>query len=163
MPIDTAKVTDHRRVRFNSIEDVLADIDRIVAAEQAGKLRCTGNWTAGQVFNHLASWINFAYEGYPGKGPPWFIRIILKMKKKQYLRDGMRRGVRIPGVKDGTFATDALSTQEGAQRLRAALLRMKNRDPVRFESPAFGAMEHDERIAFQCRHAELHMGYLHPG
>ena len=44
--IDTSKVQDRRKLRFHSIDDLLADVDRIVAAEKAGTLRRTGNWTA---------------------------------------------------------------------------------------------------------------------
>jgi len=162
--VDTGKVTDYRKLRFSTIDELLKEIDRLVAADNGGKLRRTGNWTAGQIFGHLAGWMNFSYEGFPKRGarPPWFIRFILRMKKKAYMRDGMPRGVKIPGIEGGTFATEPLSTQEGAQRLRAVLLRMKNREPVLHHSPAFGEMSDEERIAFQLRHAEVHLGFLHP-
>jgi hypothetical protein len=161
--IDTATTAEHRTLRFLSIDDLLAEIDRIVESERADTLRRTGNWTAGQIFGHLAAWINFGYEGFPkGAHPPFFIRWILKRKKQQYLRESMRRGVRIPRAIEGTFGTEVHSTEEGAKRLRGALARLKNREPVKFHSPAFGEMPHDERVAFQLRHAELHLGYLHP-
>ncbi len=162
MLVDTRKA-DHRKLRLTTVDELLGEIDRIVAAEKAGKLRRTGNWTTGQIFGHLASWMNFAYEGFPPRSkPPFFIRWLLKKKKLQYIRDGMPRGVKIPGVPGGTHATGDLTTEEGARRLRTVLQRMKNREPVKFHSPAFGEMEHDERIAFQLRHAECHLGYLHP-
>jgi len=160
--INTAKVSDRRRLRYATVDEVLADVDRIVAAEKAGTLRRTGNWTAGQVFGHLATWSDYAYEGYPFR-PPWFIRWILRKKKAVYLRDGMPAGVRIPRVPNGTFGTEEMSTQEGAQRLRRALLRLKSGEPAKFDSPAWGKMPLDERIALNLRHAELHMSFLHPG
>lgn len=159
--INTAKVSDRRRPRFTTVDELLADVDRIVAAERAGTLRRTGNWTAGQVFGHLATWINYAYEGFPFR-PPWFIRWILRKKKAVYLRDGMPAGVRIPKVQNGTFGTEELSTDEGAARLRRALLRLKSGEPAKFESPAFGTMSQEERTALNLRHAELHLSFLHP-
>lgn len=162
--IDTGKVTDHRKLRFNTLDDLLAEVDRIVAADQAGRLRRTGNWTAGQIFGHLAAWMNYSYEGYP-KGrarPPWFIRVYLRMRKKSYMRDGMPRGVKIPGVEGGTFATEPLSTQEGAQRLRSVIQRAKKGEPALHDSPAFGKMSEDDRITIQLRHAEAHLGFLKP-
>lgn len=159
--VNTAKVADRRKLRFGSIDELLADIDRIVNADKAGKLRRSGNWTAGQAMGHLASWMNYAYEGFPAK-PPWFIKIILKLKRAKYLREGMPAGVRIPGKAEGTFATEALSTEEGAERLRKALRRMAGNEPVKFHSPAFGEMSHEDRIAFNLRHAELHLSFLHP-
>ena len=159
--VDTSKVLDRRRLRFGTLDDLLADIDRIVAADKAGTLRRTGNWTAGQVMGHLATWINYAYEGYPFR-PPWFIRVILRMKKNKYLRDGMPAGVHIPRVPNGTYATDTMTTDIGADRLRRALKRLLTGEPAKYESPAFGKMTLEERVALNCRHAELHMSFLRP-
>ena len=140
----------------------MAEVERIVAAERLGMVRTTGTWTIGQIFNHLACWINYGYEGFPpGAHPPWFIRFILRRLKRKYLREGMKPGVRIPGAPDGTFGVERLSIDEGADRLRAALLRLKNHDPVKFNSPAFGEMPDDERIKLQLRHAELHLSFIH--
>ncbi len=162
--VDTGKVTDRRQLRFESIDDLLADVDRLLEADKRSKLRRTGNWTAGQAFNHLASWIDFAYEGFPPRSkPPWFIRFIIRMKKKKYIHDAMSAGIKIPGVQDGTFATQPMSTQEGADRLRKALARLKNGEPPRFESPAFGPLSEAERLNLNLRHAELHLSFLHPG
>lgn len=159
--IDTSKITDRRRLRFETIDDLLADVDKIVTADQAGGIRRTGNWTTGQALGHLATWLNYAYEGYPMK-VPWFIRILLRGKKTKYLRDGMPAGVRIPRVENGTFGTEPLSTPDGAEQLRKALQRLKSGNPARFESPAWGPMAHEERVAINLRHAELHLSFLHP-
>ncbi|RJP33680.1 MAG: DUF1569 domain-containing protein [Phycisphaerales bacterium] len=157
--IDTAKA-ERRRLRFNSIDEVLAEVDRIVAAEKAGRLRRTGNWTAGQVLGHLATWIEYAYTGYPMR-VPWFIRFLIRRKLPAMLRDGMQAGVRIPKVEGGTYGTEDVSIDEAAKRLRAALDRMK-REPPRHHSPAFGPMSDEDRVTLNLRHAELHLGFLHP-
>lgn len=162
MLIDT-KSAPYRKLRFNTIDDLMTEIDRIVASDDRGMLKRTGNWSPGKIFGHLAGWMNFSYEGFPkGAHPPWFIRWLIRRKKYTYLREGMPRGVRIPRLEDGTLATQEMTTEEGAKRLRGALQRLKNREPVKFHSPAFGEMEYDERVQFQLRHAELHLGYLQP-
>lgn len=160
--ITTKHVKDRRALRFNSIEKLRADIDRILAADKAGKLRCTGNWTAGQAMGHIAAWINYSYDGYPMGPPPWIVRLILGFLKKKYLRQGMPAGVEIPKVKGGTFATEPLSTGEGAARLRKALARLASNEPAKFPSPAWGEMPAEERIALNLRHAELHLSFIHP-
>lgn len=160
--IDTAKAAQRRALRFDSIDDVFADIDRIVAADQRGTLRCTGNWTAGQTMGHVAAWINYAYDGFPMKPPPWFVRVILRLLKKRYLRNGMPAGVKIPKVEGGTFGTEPLSTADGAARLRKALDRLRSSEPAKHDSPAWGPMPDEERIAINLRHAELHLSFLHP-
>jgi hypothetical protein len=157
--VDTA-VAPHRKLRFHSIEDALAEVDRILAAEQSGKLSTTGNWTPGQAMGHVAAWINYSYEGYPLGPPPWFVRFILKRMVKKYMRKGMPTGRRIPGVDNGTYGVEPMSTVEGAEKLKKALKRLASDEPARFDSPAFGSMPHADRIQLNLRHAELHLGFL---
>ncbi|MFO0839653.1 MAG: DUF1569 domain-containing protein [Phycisphaerae bacterium] len=159
----SAPTTAQRRaLRFNSINELIAEIDRIVAADAAGRIRRTGNWTAGQAMNHLGSWIEYGYEGFPFPPPPWFVRIILRFMKNKYLRQGMPSGVRIPGAAEGTYATEPMSAVDAAAKLKKALGRLQRGEAPRFDSPAFGKLTEDERIALQLRHAELHLSFLHP-
>lgn len=163
MAQSSSRSVERRALRFNSIDELMRELDRIIAAENTGTLRRTGNWTTGQIFGHLAAWINYGYEGFPpGAHPPFFVRWIVKFLKNKIIHGGMRPGMRIPRTKDGTFGTEVLSTDEGASRLRAALMRLKDREPVKFHSPALGPLSDDDRIAVQLRHAELHLSYLHP-
>lgn len=160
--LDTAKVT-RRKLRFANTDDLLAEIDRVVAADRAGTLKRLGNWTPGQIMGHIAAWINYGYDGYPLRRPPWFIRFILRRIVKKYLRDGMPAGVRIPRVENGTTGIDVLSTDEGANRLRSALQRLESNEVPAHDSPAFGPMSHPDRIQLNLRHAELHLGFLRYG
>ena len=60
--IDTNKTANHRRLRFESIDDVLAEIDRVVQADAESRLRTLGNWTPGQIMAHIAAWIEYGYS-----------------------------------------------------------------------------------------------------
>ena len=157
---DSRSTDDWRRLRFNSIEDCVAEVRRIVAADQEGQLRATGNWTPGQAMAHVASWIEYAYEGFPIRRPPFFIRWMLRLRLKKMLDAGMPRGVRIPGVKSGTTGIDDMETVDAANRLLAALDRLGTSENATYDSPAFGPMSQEDRIKLNLRHAELHLGYL---
>lgn len=160
--VDT-KHAERRQLRFESIDDVRREIDRIVAAEQAGTLRITGNWSPGQAFGHLASWINYGWDGYPPElQPNWIVRLLLRRLVKRIAHDGYPAGSRIPRIAEGTFATQVFTTEDGARRLRDALDRLERREPVQFHSPAFGQVSDDVRIAMQLRHAELHLSFFWP-
>lgn len=158
--IDTKKVT-RRKLQFQSIDDVFADIDKVVAAAHAGTVQSLGNWKPGQVFAHLAAWIEYGYVGYPVK-TPWFIAFILKRLLKGILKNGMRPGVRIPGLSAGTTGQDDQPVDEAAERLKRAFLRLKNGEQCPHDSPAFGSMSHEDRIKLNLRHAELHLSFLQP-
>ena len=150
----------YRKLRFESVDDVLAEVNRIVEAGRSGKLRATGQWTPGQVFAHLAAWIEYAYDGFPMKPAPAFLRWILKLGLNRMLNKGLRRGVRIPGVKAGTFGQDDMPLEDAARRLQAALKRLATDPDAPYPSPAFGALSHQDRIKLNLRHAENHLGNL---
>ncbi len=156
------KTRDRRKLRFSDVAELRAEIDRLLAADRTHTLVQLGNWTPGQIFGHLASWINYGYEGFPMGPPPFFIRWILRRRVRKYLRTGMPAGIHIPGTKEGTFGTEVLSIDEGRTRLTRALDRLERGDIPQYDSPAFGPMSVNDRIQLNLRHAELHLGFLLP-
>lgn len=156
--IDTKKA-ERRQLRFESIDDCLTEINRIGEAAEQGTLTTFGNWTAGQVLAHVAAWIEYGYEGYPIKPPPFFVRWFLRLQLKSILKKGVPAGVRIPGVKNGTTGQDGMEIPAALDRVRAALDRLTKEDGTH-DSPAFGKMDHGDRILLNLRHAELHLSFL---
>jgi hypothetical protein len=157
--LNTKSVTDRRALRYGTIADLRDDVDRLAAAERAGALRWVGNWTLGQALGHLATWLDFAYEGFPVR-PPWFIAWILRLRRARFLREGLPAGVRIPGIEGGTLGTEPQTLEQGLGRFLAALDRLERTDPV-YPSPLFGAMTREECAAATLRHAELHLSFFH--
>ncbi len=151
---------DRRQLRFDSIDELLAEVDRIVAADGEGQLETLGSWTPGQILGHVAAWIEYGYDGFPMKPPPWIIRLILRMQVKKYLRRGMPSGVRIPKVPQGTYGIEDMPTEEAAGRLRVAADRLKRGEAAKYDSPAFGPMSREQRVQLNLRHAELHLSFL---
>jgi len=158
--INTAKVANRRSLRFDTIDQMMAEVDRLVAAEQTGRLKQLGNWTLGQSLGHLAGWSEFGYTPAP-LNPPFFIRWILRFRKQKFLNSPMPAGVKIPGVAGGTLATEPMTLDEGLSRLRSIIERMKTQPPT-VPSPALGMLTHNESIALNLRHAELHLGFFIP-
>ena len=158
--VDTRSSANYRILRFDSIDDCIEEVHRINAAGKQGTLFTTGNWTAGQIMAHVAAWIEYGYEGYPIGKPPFFIRWILRSGLKKTLQKGMSRGVRIPGLPDGTVGIEDMEVPNATGRLLGALEKLRSPEGAVFASPGFGAMSHEDRIRLNLRHAELHLGYL---
>ncbi len=152
--------TAHRQLRFESIEDCVAEVNRIRDAAARETLRTSGNWTPGQNLSHVAAWINYAYDGFPITGPPWLVRWILRWRLPSMLRQEMPRGVRIPGVDAGTVGMEDMDAEEACGRLLDALARLESDEEASFDSPAFGKMSDEDRVRLNLRHAELHLGFL---
>ncbi len=159
-PVKTQTTPDHRTLRFRTLDDCTAEVQRILAADREGTLRARGNWTPGQVMSHVAAWIEYGYDGFPIRRPPFFVRWILRFRLRKMLREGMPRGVRIPGVEEGTTGMEKMATAAAATRLLAALERLRQGEEAKHDSPAFGPMSHEDRIELNLRHAELHLGFL---
>ncbi len=149
-----------RELHFKTLEEALAEVDRIAAAERSGTLQRLGNWTTGQVFGHIAYWINLGFDG-GGPTPPWFIRLMGPMIKKKILYGNLQKGFRLPGAPEGTYGTENLSLDEGEKRIKAAINRLMTDTPAR-PNPVFGKMTREEWVALHLRHHELHLGFLVP-
>jgi hypothetical protein len=156
--VDTAKVSGRRVLHFDSLDQALAEVDRLVEAERAGRLKRLGNWTLGQTLAHLAAWTEYGYTGFPLR-VPFFIRWILRLRKRKFLYEPMSPGMKIPGVEGGTLATEPAPLDEALGRFRSVTERLKTEAPT-VPSPALGPLTHEESIAITLRHAELHLGYL---
>jgi hypothetical protein len=157
-PINTTQLFNRRTLHFNSIDEILTEADRLAAFQQAGKLRSIGNWSSGQNLGHLASWIDFSYDGVPFK-VPFIARIIMRPMKKRTLYKPMKPGSRIPKLKDGTVGIDPLGFDEGLTKFRKNFSRLKSECP-KIPHALFGRMTHEEWIAQHLRHAELHLSFL---
>lgn len=158
--VDTKNVAAFRKLRFESIEECKAEVERIKAADRAGSLTAHGNWSPGQVMTHVAAWINYAYDGFEVKAPPFFIRWFLRWGLNKMLREGMSPGVRIPGVKEGTTGMEDIETALAADKLLTALNRLASDEEAPHDSPAFGKMSYEDRVRLNLRHAEMHLGFL---
>jgi hypothetical protein len=149
-----------RVLRFETLSEAIAEGERIAAAERIGRLTRKGNWRAGQALGHLATWIDFGFDGYPMTAAP---EAAAKARARMpvALREGLFAGIHLPGVPGGTAGTDVLPADEGMRRFRGACKRLERETPTHGH-PYFGLLTRDEWFLLHLRHSELHLSYLHP-
>jgi len=155
--IETAKVNDRRQLHFSTLEDILAEVDRLA---QAKELRALGNWSAGQVLQHLAVVMNVSIDGFPHHLPGivrFFVRLVFK---KRFLTMPMSAGFALP-KKLEAFLPPPTTWEEGLANFRAALRRLQS-ESKRAPHGALGPMTADEWTQLHCRHSELHLSFLVP-
>lgn len=162
MPVDTKHVTGRRETRFRSLDEALADAERLVGDEETGTLTQLGNWSLGRTLGHLSCWMEMPYDGYPPQiNPPWFVKFIVRMMKGRYMNGRMSAGVRIPGIPEGTLGTEEMPTRDALARFRRACQRLKSEPPTR-DNPLFGPLTHQEWINLNLSHAMLHLSFFAP-
>lgn len=153
---------DRRAVDYDSIVQAVQDAERLAAAEVSGTLTATGNWTLGRTLSHIAWWANEAFEGH--RFPLYlclFFKLVGPVAKRKALRGSVRSGVRLPGVKGGTYGTSDVSTDEGLEQMRSAFFRLERECPMRPDA-AFGKLTHDEWKTLHLNHARHHLSYFGP-
>jgi hypothetical protein len=164
MAIKTAKA-EHRRLRFKTLADARLELDNLERAHRAGTLRTTGNWTPGQNLAHIAAFIRYAYEGYPPElqSPPWILKVIARLFKRQLLNTPLMRGVNIGKIPGGTVGAVEMPFDEAVSLLRGQYDRLQFTEP-KVANPLLGVgnLTHEEWIKMHLRHSELHLGYLQP-
>jgi hypothetical protein len=154
--VDTTKVAGRRVLRFESLDAILAEVEALAKAKQIHSL---GNWSAGQNLAHVALTMTRSMDGFPSN-MPWVLRAAMRLfMKGRLLRKPMSPGFKAP--KRAGLSPDAVSTEEGLSRLRAALARMKA-EKRRVPSPFLGELTVEEWNQLHCRHAELHLSFLVP-
>jgi hypothetical protein len=155
--INTTKVEGRRTLHFEGLDDIAADVDRLA---EAGEPRALGNWSSGQVMQHLATAMSYSIDGWP-RFVPGFVRVLLRLFwKKRFLTKPMSPGFRLPESATGLVPAP-ITWDEGLRSIRAALARLRT-EPQRQPSSAVGPLTREEWDQLHCRHSELHLGFLLP-
>jgi hypothetical protein len=150
-----------RALRLESIDQLAAEVDRLVAAQHAGHLAAYGNWTAAQIFEHLARFIECSYEGFPFQAslPLRAVSHLMKwIAWKRFVDLALRPGYQVPA--QALVPDEWADFDVATARLRAALYRIQRGDPMRAPSPFEGPISHDQWVYVHLRHAELHLSFL---
>jgi hypothetical protein len=156
--INTAKVANRRQLHFNSVDEILADVEQLAK----GKIRTLGNWTPAQILTHLATHMDKSIDGFKGR-PPWFIRLVGRWYfKNRFLNKGMPPGFQLPANAAKEFIADpGVRFEESLAGFRRAVERQKT-ETKRVPSPFLGPMTLEDWNRLHCRHAELHLSFLTP-
>lgn len=156
--IDTAKVIGRRTLRFDSIDQIEAEVERLASAPT---IRGLGNWSPGQVFKHIALTMDIAVVGAKPVMPAIMIAVLSWLFKRKFLTSPMKAGFQLPKKAVHLLPPDPTETQDGLRVLRESIAKFKNLKEYQ-PSPFLGRLTGEEWVQLQCRHAELHLSFLIP-
>ena len=151
---------------YNSIEDLNAELDRIEASHNAGTLKVTGNWSAGQILDHCSRPMKMAFDGFFDEQGnqvrmPFFIRLLGKLVLKPMLgRSHMKPGIKLPAAASSMLPQDNCSIEEGLSALRSQLTRINNGEKMTQTSPLLGKMRHEQWVLMHLDHCRMHFGFI---
>jgi len=146
-----------RDIQFSDFDQVAADVSDLQAK---GYQRC-GNWTLGQICDHLAIFMRGSLDGFSWKIPwifrvtigSFFLRRILRQRK-------MATGVKVPKVfLPGEPTEDIASVESFLQLVR----RYQNHTGAMVPSPLSGKLSRQEWDQLHLIHAAHHLSFLQAG
>jgi hypothetical protein len=148
---------------LRSLDELSREIDRIEAAAVQRKLRPMGNWLAGQVFWHLARFIELSCDGFPfryRRGPAWVSRLLRFLSWRSLIRLALRPGFNNPAEAAVLEPPEEVEFQAAAAYLREQINRIAAGTPMTQAVSAEGPYARDQWIYVHLRHAELHLSFL---
>ena len=161
--INTKRAT-RRTLAFHCTGCVREDLASMQQAFDAGTIAHTGNWTEGEILDHVAKMWEMAFDGFPEEGRPNFlIKIIARlMKGRMVSGKTLPAGFQLPANASFMLPAPGTSFDAGMSRMLRVLDRMDRGEQMTIESPAFGRLTHDEWMRLHLGHAQLHFGFVHP-
>ena len=92
MPVNSKTVSGRRDLTFQSLDDIVADAECLVASP---KTKTLGNWPLTQLLTHLSSTVENSIDGFQVKAP-LFVRLIVPFLKGRVLCNKMSPGIKLP-------------------------------------------------------------------
>ncbi len=153
----TSSVQQRRTLNFSTLAEFQADAERWSRSE----LKTVGNWTFGQILEHLARVMNCSIDGF-GVKASWYRRVfVAPLIRNSLLTEQMKPGVKLPKRASVLIAGPETSTETGLRNVRNAIARLQGEQPMAAH-PLLGKMTTEEWLSLHLRHAELHMSFVVP-
>ena len=91
--IDTGKVSERRKLRLNSLDDIRAEVEQLAKSRE---IRTLGNLTSGQILAHLATSMTKSIDGYASSLPAAVRAVFRLLFKNKFLNTPMSAGFKLP-------------------------------------------------------------------
>ena len=158
-PAVNTKKAAHREQTFNSLDDLQAELDRIREAHERGALRTTGNWSIGQILQHLATAWKMGLDGVDFKAP-LLLRAVCMPLRNRLAHKPTPRGIRLRGKSKSLEPQAEVAFENGWADLERTLARVRHGERLDKPSALFGRMSHEQWMAMDLNHSAMHLGFV---
>jgi len=153
----------YRTLSFQTYDELRAELDRLESAHRTGTIRALGNWSPGQVFHHVGTFMKYTFDGFPFNAP-FFVKIVGRAMKPFLDKWKLKPGaIKLPpAAAEHLVPDDSVTFEEGLGLLRAQIGRIDAGDRMDKPSPLFGHLGHERWMRMHLDHAAMHLGFLVP-
>ena len=148
-------MSKRRELSFASLDEVMPEVDRLLQG-----YKTVGNWSLGQICNHLVLGIHASVEQQP-PALPWIVRkTVARVILKRVLSTGrMRENVQIP---DEFRPKSGLDDRAEAEALRAAIPLFLAANFTPADHPFFGPLTFEQWNQLHRIHCAHHLSFVIP-
>ncbi len=158
MAVDVKKVSNRRSVRYQTLQDLVEDAERL----GAGEVKTLGNRSFEEILSHLALVMNGCIDS---RGDhirfPLHIRVLARVLRGYIFSRGLTPGRQLSADADRRLWPQGKDMPDALEDLRQAIRRLEA-ETKRGAHPAFGKLNVSQWNQFHLRHAELHMSFVVP-
>ena len=148
------EVSGRRNVDFSSYQDILDDV-RSLASRPTRQL---GNWSLGEICEHLASAMNMAVDGPPVQALVAYSHGRTTDQEALFCRDHSSPASSCQATPRRSCPSGA-DTDKGITALARAIERIQ-RTADRKPHPIFGRMTNEEWDRMQFLHSAMHLSFI---
>ena len=151
--------TNLRSLHFDRLEEAVAEVDRLAGSQ----VETTGNYTFGQILEHLARTFDIV-SGHKELSfkPNLVMRTFARSMLSKILNGPPQPGFELPAAAQGEFWPESdVPIEEALKHFHEAFARYQATQPLP-KHLFFGKMSQEQHDQLQCRHCELHLGFVKP-
>ncbi|QEG41007.1 DUF1569 domain-containing protein [Roseimaritima ulvae] len=150
---------ERRELTFQNLDEVVAEVERLAA----GEVRTTGKHNFGQILNHLALAHDVSSGRIHAPPPPFFMRAMMPLIRRMVISTKpLKPGVKLPASGEAYFWPDKeFDIAAEVEHLKNSVEYYKTHGPLA-KHPFFGKLSAEEADQLNCRHAALHLSFVHP-
>ena len=154
--MSTTTKAERRVLTFGTLDQVMPEVDRLLERGHT----TVGNWSLGQICNHLAGAFRVSVEGTPFKAP-WLLRkLVAPFFLRRMLKSGrMPEGVKLP---ESALPKPGLDARAEAEALRASIRHYAAHTGPVADHPFFGTVGRETWERIHLIHCAHHLGYVVP-
>ncbi len=154
-----SKQPKRRDLQFNNLDEVVAEAERLAS----GEVSTTGQHSFGQILEHLARSQDMTTGKLTVPSPPWYMRLMIPLMKPMLINDKpLKPGFKLPQKSEAVFwPNQEFDVATALAHLKESIAHYKTQGPLP-KHPMFGSLTRQQNDQLNCRHAALHLSFVHP-
>ncbi|HWE36874.1 MAG TPA: DUF1569 domain-containing protein [Isosphaeraceae bacterium] len=146
-----------RRLAFASLDDVMPEVERLLAGHVT-----VGNWSLGQICNHLATAFHLVVDVAPRDVAPGRREVLVAWLARRWFFavDRFPTGVKVPSPR--LIPRPGADARREAEALREAIARFVSAPGPFPTHPILGPLTRAQWVELHRRHCAHHLGFALP-